>query len=25
LSRIAELTSENQEHLLERWHDFFGD
>ena len=25
LSRIAELTSENQEYLLERWHDFFGD
>jgi hypothetical protein len=25
LNRIAELTSENQEYLLERWHDFFGD
>jgi hypothetical protein len=24
LNRIAVIISENQEHLLERWHEFFG-
>ena len=25
LNEIARLVEENREHLLERWHEFFGD